>query len=381
MAIPPAQKVRVRGVTYQEALLMSKLLAGQGFFPLNYRNPRTWWNKGPTRELTAAIRAWQSSIGAKVDGTMNAATRGQVGYILKTLQGKNPSGADAETRKVIIENYGPGMASYLTHWELGPLLVEAAKNGWSQQILQGKLENTYWWHHTTAAVRNWDKLALEDPGEMAAQFERKIHTVDNMALNMGVKLSKTQLWTVTHDALRYGWEDERIQQIVGGYFKMGVKGRQTGAIDKVAQDIITKSREYFAVVPRDTAYKYAQKVVSGQMTEDGMEAMWIAQAKARFPSLAKLIQEGMKPSDYFAGHQQAIAATLEMSPEEIDLVNDRRWKPVLEVQDGKTRRPMTVGEAERWARGTKTYQTTRKANEEASTVVATLGNLMGQTKI
>ena len=363
-------------MNYKEAQFTVQWLRGNGIPVYG-----AWWAKGATTGvLTQAIKDYPTTIGAPVTGTINTATRNQINYGLSMLGGKNPSGIDPATRKIVTDTYGPGLASYLGHWELGPILVNAAKNGWDQAHLNAAIQKTYWWHNTQASQREWDKLAVEDPGEMRQQLQRQSFKIKSMSQQLGLGLSDSQVFAIAHDSLRFAWDDSQTQKIMADHFSKDP--RSPGQLQEIAQRVRAGAAEYFIVYTPKQAHDIALRVVAGTLREESLSASWAHQATARFPSLATQIAQGMKPKDYFVSHQQAIAQTLEMAPEQIDLVNDKRWAPVLESvdQSGK-RRPMTVGEAEQWARGTTMYQTTRAANQDSNAAVRALGEAFGKIKM
>jgi hypothetical protein len=378
------QKRKVGDMSYQDAQFLAQWLRGNGMWPpnLDIRNPRTWWNRGATAALRTALKAYQVNIGAPATGTLNYATKQQMSYGLKLLGHKNPAGMGPGVREKVIETYGPGLASYLTHWELGPILVEAAENGWDQGHLNGAIQKTNWWRQTNSAQRAWDRLSVEDPGEMKNQAIAKAAQLKRMSQMMGLGLDNGRIFNVAVDSLRFGWDDSKVQEILAGYFKMGTKGRQRGSLDEKAEQLMATAAEFFVVLDRNTAYKNAAKIVAGTMTEEAQTGLFAQQAMARFPSLAKAISQGLRPKQYFANHQAAIAQTLERAPESIDMVNDKRWAKVLEFVDDKgRRRPMTIGEAEQYARQADGYRTTRAANQNAMSTVTALGNAFGAVKM
>ena len=365
-------------MTYKQAQFIVQWMRGNSIAVMG-----PWWANGRTTgAFHAALKTYQQSIGAPATGQLNTATNGQINYGLKLLAGKNPSKADPGVAKVVADTYGPGLASYLTHWEIGPILVKAAKDGWDQAHLNAAIQKTYWWKNTQQSQREWSKLSVEDPGEMKAQALRQFYKLKAVSKQLGLGLDDGRLFNVAVDSLRFAWDDARTQQILASYFKMGTKGRQRGQIDEKAEQLMATAAEYFVVYSRKSAYEQAKKIVAGTMSETALAGQFAQQAAARFPSLAKAISQGLKPKDYFANHQNAIAQTLERAPEAIDLVNDKRWRPVLESVDKQgRRRPMTVGETEQWARQTTAYYTTRQANESANATVNAIGEAFGKIKL
>ncbi len=362
-------------MTYKEAQFLVQFLRGNGIVVYG-----TWWANGKvTSALNHALKAYQTNIGAPVTGTMNSATRNQINYGLQVLAKKNPSGADPGTAKIVADTYGPGLATYLNHWELGPILVDAAKNGWDQAHLDAAIQKTYWWKNTQASQRQWDKMAVEDPGEMRAQVTRQAMKLSVLDKQLGLGMSQNAIFQVAVDSLRFAWDDQHTQSVMVGFHG---KPQRPGQLQEVQRQIMAGAAEYFIPYTQAHAQDLATRVIAGTLRQESLEAAWAQQAAARFPSLAGQIAQGMKPKDYFVSHQNAIGQVLEMSPDQIDLVNDKRWRSVLESVDksGK-RRPMTVGEAEQWARTTSLYKTTRAANQDANAAVTAIGSAFGKVKM
>jgi hypothetical protein len=121
-----------------------------------------------------------------------------------------------------------------------------------------------------------------------------------------------------------------------------------------------------------------RRIMNGEVNADGVAQEFRERSKSRFPSLVELIDQGTNLSDYFSDHQSRIAQMMGVGVEQVDLVNDKRWAPVLGFADGEgAPRPMAVHEVERFIRGTDDYYKTPGGRQELSNNRLRLRSMMG----
>jgi hypothetical protein len=113
-------------------------------------------------------------------------------------------------------------------------------------------------------------------------------------------------------------------------------------------------------------------------SREGIQERFRQQAKKRYSHLGDLLDQGITVKQAMLPMTNAVARTLEMSPDQVNL-NEARWRELVEFDDpdsGK-RRTMTTSEAERWARRQDEFQYTAMAREETYSMATALLETMG----
>src|SRR5690606_2004072 len=98
--------------------------------------------------------------------------------------------------------YGMG-AAWLDHPEVGPILKRAAAEGWSKDRLEGALSATDWWVQTTQSKRQWDALKSSDPNEAESRIGQRIAVLEDIAQELGLRLSPEQVRLVAENSLQW----------------------------------------------------------------------------------------------------------------------------------------------------------------------------------
>lgn len=118
-----------------------------------------------------------------------------------------------EIDNFVRDNYG-FMSWALDHEEIGPILEEAATNGWSEGRLMGALGETDWWQENSEPHRQWQALEAQDPAEARRQIGNMASQIGEQATSFGLEMSQGELNTLARNALQLGWSDQQIRQNV-----------------------------------------------------------------------------------------------------------------------------------------------------------------------
>lgn len=329
-----------------------------------------------------SLRRFQERNGLPISGVYDTATDRFLADTFRQLNvsGRPIKGIDDKTLKFIRENYGY-MTVYLRHPELGPILAQAAKEGWDEARLQGKLKETKWYRTTPASARQWQRDIYENPADVARRRAEQEAIVRDQANRLGVKITVKRLADIVEHSLMFGWGQELITDALvdESHFR---GGRQPiGEINTTMRDIIDMRHRYLLADNPKQAYRFAVQIARGELTIEDVEADFARRAALANPHLADDLKSGTSMADLFDAHRAAIADTLELDPDSVDLT-DPRWRDVVAFTDenGKTR-SMTVGEASRLARNQPGFRRTDQARadswELARTITETFGRFQG----
>jgi hypothetical protein len=289
----------------------------------------------------------------------------------------------AELKAFIAENYGY-MVGFMNHPEVGPILVEAARAGWSRDRLYGRLSQTNWWKTTNDAVRKWDALAAEDPATTYRLRAEKEALVRNLAFKAGLELTNDEITGLNGFAalaVRQGWTDAQLKDQIAAQaaVRWGGKPPTAGDPGHAVQMARKMAADYYVSVSDAELSEFGRRLIAEETSEEDMRARFAARARSKYasnPGIINMLDRGLTLSDAFAGHQAQIARLLEVSPESIDLTSDA-WQGVLQHPDKGVVRPMTITEASRMARGTEAYMKTDNGRRAAMAGLSTLKKAFG----
>ena len=344
----------------------------------------------------AALQRYQRTNGLRVTGQYDPATRTAVNSHQETQQaGQNavataPAGggrsaappqagptatesaatsgsqnvAAGDVEKEIRDRF-PQYAAYLDHAEIGPILREAAEKGMTGAELKGRVQATAWWKNTSGSARIWEQTVNQDPATAHQRRNNKAGDVDRLAKTYGIQLHPLELLQIADNSIKWGWSDSQVNAAVVAKARATKEagGTLMGGQLKATTDQLKKlARDFLVPLPDKDAEDWALRIAEGTSNEEGYKAYLRGLSKERFSWLAPQIDAGYTPGGYFASHKGAIAQVLELSADQIDLM-DRKWSAIIDHTDAKgQRRAMTLGEAEDWARKQPEYMKTDAAN-------------------
>ena len=292
-----------------------------------------------------------------------------------------------EQDSYVREHYG-FMAGYLSDPELGPILHQAAAEGWTSQRLQGALMNTNYWKTSSASIRTWDAQANTDPASAREKVAQLTQTLKAQAQRLGLNISgsvdlgqyggvQDRLAIFAARALREGWSQEMITD---GLFHEAAfdptKDPGAGQIAATRDAIKKVAGQYMLDVSDPTATQWAADILDNKQTLEGVTSLFKQQAKGRYASLAPQIDQGFTPEQFFDSYKQGIAKELEIDPTMVNMM-DPKWSQIVDYSDPKTgsTRPMTLSEAQAYVRSQPEWQSTKGAQ----TLAANVGDLIGKT--
>lgn len=267
---------------------------------------------------------------------------------------------------------------FVDHPEIGPIILRAAQEGWDQARLQGALSKTTWWRQTSESARQWDALAARDEATAERRIDETALSIALEATRLGVKIDTRRLGQIATSANRFGWNPDEIRLAISAEMRFNPEAAGEGTVGKLIGDVKAVAAEYLIGVDDRQAWTWARRIVSGAADINAVQAQFAELAKARFPYLTDEIDQGISPAMFFSGYRQAIAETLDTSPDAVDLMS-QEWAPVLSFRAPKEGglRPMTIPEAQRYARTRPEWGQTSGAWESLSQTGGAMLELFG----
>lgn len=199
--------------------------------------------------------------------------------------------------------------------------------------------------------------------------------LNDRSKQLGLELTDKEIAALAKKAVDEDWNEAMISdELLRGFEWDTVTGGDLLA----GVDLIRQMASGF-LVPLDdgTAREYAARMARGEMSQQGLANMLQTQAKSRYAWMGNLIDQGVRPADYFAPVRNVIAQTLEVGADTIDLM-DSKWMSLIEVNDGGTMRGATLTEAERAARRLPEFAKTARANQQMASTVRNMAVAFGR---
>jgi hypothetical protein len=296
--------------------------------------------------------------------------------------GKAAAAGVDPTFMTVSQKYG-NLAAYLHHPELGPIIQQAAREGWSAELLQGKLQQTTWWNTHTAAARELDLLQNQDPASYAKKQQAAGMKIMEMAQTLGVHIDAQTANDIGHRTLMDpSMTDQDIKWMIGAQLVYDAHAPNGGAGGQIGGTIMSakqRAADYGVNVTDRWAFDISKQIGQGYRTPDDVEAELREKAKQQYSWLAPEIDSGRTIKELFDTQVATAAQLLEVDPESIDL-RDPKWNPIISTVDKQTgvRRSMTTGEVAEYVRGTAGYDQTTGAMDTAAKFAENLMQTFGK---
>lgn len=157
-------------------------------------------------------------------------------------------------------------------------------------------------------------------------------------------------------------------------------GELGGELANNADAMVAKARQFLVPISRTDAEAWSLRILDGSASQESFTAWLTGLAKARYasqPDILAAIEGGLTPSQYFASHQSTVASLLELSPDQIDLL-DPKWSWMTETVDKNgNRRAPTLGEVQQMARDRPEFANTRQYKELSSGYALEMSKFIG----
>jgi len=196
----------------------------------------------------------------------------------------------------------------------------------------------------------------------AQQYAQAEATIRNEVKSMGVAFSDESIKQLAKSVVDGNWSADMVTDyIVAGSGDWDTL--QAGQITATADAVRKMAASQLITVSEDTAREYARRVASGELTQDGINAIMLGQAKAQFAWLTPQLDAGMTVRDILLPSRDLIARELEMNADTIDLANTK-WQNMLTVKEPNgTTRAATNNELVVNARRSPEWQDTKGARD------------------
>jgi hypothetical protein len=279
-------------------------------------------------------------------------------------------------------NMGP-LGVYLNHPEIGPILLQAAREGWNDQRLNLAVTSTTFFKTTTANQREWGLLQTTDPATASKQISNGETAIRTFLSQQGASLSDEQITTLASSLRSNGGEgafqnQQGLAEATLALIQYNPTDVLYGSLKKSVTNVKQVADEYLVTIDDKSAFEYAKAIQMGKMTADNVTEAMKSQAKASYSQFSDQLDKGITMKAISDPYRQQAAQLLEVSPETISM-NDNKYSQMLSYSDGKspTPRAMSLGEAAKHIKSQEEYHFTKQANQEAASLASTIANKFG----
>lgn len=283
---------------------------------------------------------------------------------------------DEEVRTYLQENYG----MYAAFWddpEIGQILRDAARHGYSQQRLLGALSTTAWWQRSTQASRAWQGLLVSDPGEAQHRIDERYNALKQQAAKLGIPIDDNRLRTIVDTSLRLGWSDGEIQHALVS--EMPYDPHAGGAFGSTLAQVRDAADSYGLQISDQQAFRMARDIQLGDQDLNSITQGFKAHASALYQGLAPLLDKGITVRDFFQPYKDLISQELEVAPDTIQLTDPKYQRFLDTTLPNGTHTYASISDARKIIRNDPTYgwDKTQAAGAADAELASRLGKEFG----
>lgn len=200
--------------------------------------------------------------------------------------------------------------------ELENIYKQAVSAQWSTDRFIAAVQNSTWWATHSDTARQVFALMKSDPATYRQNTNNLFAQIQQMASQLGVTMTQSQLHQFAVDALFGGYDQNQavlnqkfsqfIKPVSGNHF-----GGQAGSYeDQIRQGM----RDLGVFIPENQLDTQIKQIVGGQSSVQSVLAQLRTQAAGMYPAYASQINSGMNVSDIASPYMQRAQQLLEMGP-------------------------------------------------------------------
>lgn len=294
-----------------------------------------------------------------------------------------PAPVPVDWKTAAQEMYPEYLAIVEDNPEIGSLLEQAIEQDWSEEKFAAELKGTTWWKTTTATAREWDLASGLDPASYQRRVDEAAASIQQEALNLGIRLSSEKLQELALKAERLGWGAQRITNAIGmTAVEGGMEGTTQLREGYYGQQIRSLAKQYGVSLAGTTFNSFVNKIAVGEETLGSFQDYAMTIGKSLYPPLAEQFDAGRTFEDITSSYKNIAGDILERDSNAIDMSSPEFVQAITYVPDTKTgeQRLMNMREWGDYLRKTESlgYQNTTQARSRAYEVSNKIANMFGR---
>lgn len=278
----------------------------------------------------------------------------------------------------------PSLVGFLERPGIAAMLLQGAKDGWTADVMNQKFQETEYYKTTTDPQRKWDLLVATDPASAQRQYWLNTENTQKLGSSLGVQLDANSYQRITDEGTRNGWDNKTFTTaLLGAHADGGWKPVSGGDLGHTITGIRGATANYGVTVSDPQIYKYAQGILNGSQTAEGVDEYLRSAAISRYSrndALVAALKNGLTTKSFADPYMQVAAKELAINPETIDM-QDSKWSRFLEESPDPAKQGMTLDHWRQTIRSDQVYgwDNTQGAKDEAANLASQLTKKFGAT--
>ena len=276
------------------------------------------------------------------------------------------------------EIYGGMYAIIEGNEEIKKLILDAYVQKWEPARFLSKLRETEWWKTTTDTARQFDINEQLDPATTTKNINQKALSIQEIAMQKGVRLADDVASRLARESLRLGWDDITLANSVGAEI---VKMRPTTQVSQgyIGNQIRQTALDFGIRLSETSFNKWTEQILTGKASDQMYKDFLLNQAKTMFPTLGNGFDRGLTFKQMTDPYAEQASRVLEIPTSQIDFT-DPKWAAAFTMADDKgNQRQMTYSEWDRYLKTNSAFgfEYTDNAKNQALDLVGRIGRLFG----
>ena len=276
------------------------------------------------------------------------------------------------------ELYGGMYAIIEGNEEIKKLILDAYIGKWEPTKFLAKLRETEWFKTTADTARQFDINEQLDPATTTKSINQKALSIQEIAMQKGVRLADETATRLARESLRMGWDNITLANSVGAEI---VKMNPTSQVSQgFIGNQIRQTAMDFGIRLSETSFgKWTEQILTGQASDQMYKDYLLNQAKTLYPALTNGFDRGLTFKQMTDPYAEQASRTLEMPANQIDFT-DPKWAAAFSLTDDKgNQRQMTYSEWDKYLKTNSAFgfEYTDNAKNQALDLVGRIGRLFG----
>lgn len=260
-------------------------------------------------------------------------------------------------------DYGWSYAFLQDNPQLKKVFDQAIENTWSPQRFIAEIQDTTWFKKHADTWRQAVYLQATDPKTYDKRVTQIRQNLADRAGALGLEVGKGTLQKWADQAMRFGWDDAKINNHLARQVKIMGDNTVGGDLASTQESINRWAIDNGVKVNKKTMQSWLREIVRGNSTFEEYKQYITKMAVAQHPNWGKELNAGMSVAEIAEPYRNVAAQMLEMSPKDIDL-NGKLLKRALSYKkDDGTYDSMPLYDFEDMLRQDPRWQKTDQAKE------------------
>lgn len=212
---------------------------------------------------------------------------------------------------------------------LHKLWTEALAGKYSNDEFSRALQDSSWWKSQADSVKQNEILRDTKPGEWQQKHDSLVGKVRMLGAELGVSLGEGNNGSLSHvvnAAMTGGWDEARLRQEIGNYWKF-VRGKEAGGTaGQITQKLRSQFSSYGIQYSPDSVANATKRILTGHSTLESYQAQALQAAKGKYAAFADQLDQGLTMHDIAEPYRQSMSTLLEIPPNKIDMYDPTMQK-------------------------------------------------------